>query len=77
MSVPHIDDVLLRACPSGPGFELVHPTTFGRLAGPVATIFAAVEAARSLGANAIWQQSFDNRGRPLGDPFRLLRPTDE
>jgi hypothetical protein len=33
--------------------------------------------ARELGGSAFWQQSVDNRGRPLGEPFRLLHAPPE
>ena len=57
------------------GFELVNPDTLGRVRGPFATMLAAIEAARGVGAK-VWQQSFDNRGRPLGDAFPLVSPKD-
>ena len=74
MKSPQPADVLLRGS-DDTGFELVHPDTLDRIHGPFPNMFAAVEAARGIGAK-VWQQSFDNRGRPLGEPFRLLRPDD-
>jgi hypothetical protein len=70
MKIPPAGDVLLRGS-DDTGFELVNPHTLDRVDGPFVTMFAAVQAARALGAQ-VWQQSFDNRGRPLGDPFPLL-----
>ena len=72
MKIPQAGDVLLRGS-DDTGFELVNPHTLDRVDGPFVSMFAAVEAARALGTK-VWQQSFDNRGRPLGDPFPLLRP---
>jgi hypothetical protein len=74
VKIPQADDVLLRGSDET-GFELVNPLTLNRVHGPFLTMVAAVEAARGLGAK-VWQQSFDNRGRPLGDPFPLLATKD-
>jgi hypothetical protein len=73
---PQAGDVLLRGDVTY-GFQLVDAMTHQVLAGPITTLEAVVELARGLGARAIWQQSVDNRGRPLGDPFRLLHPPQE
>ena len=55
------------------GFLLLHPITRQPIAKDLPSIAAAVEAARVHGIDEIWQQHVDFRGRPLGDPFRLLR----
>ena len=69
---PTSSDVLLRGSTDG-GFYLVDPTTETVIVKGLASIPAAIEAARSHGAAEIWQQHVDFRGRPLGDPFRLFR----
>ena len=69
---PKRGDALLVTSPDG-GFLLIHPTTHEPIARNLASIAAAVEAARKHGIDELWQQHVDFRGRPLGDPFRLLR----
>ena len=64
--------MLLRGDVEG-GFYLVDPTTEHVLVKGLASIAEAIEAARVRGADEIWQQHVDFRGRPLGDPFRLFR----
>jgi hypothetical protein len=73
MGAPKRGDVFLRGDVEQ-GFHIVDATTLKPIAAAVPTVEAAVEVARLHGAGAIWQQTFDNRGRPLGDPFRLMRP---
>ena len=68
---PQLGDVLLRANSVG-GFQIVDAVSGKVVIASLPTLEAAVEAARGRGA--IWQQSVDNRGRPLGDPYRLLHP---
>jgi hypothetical protein len=68
---PSTRDVLLRG-DSATGFELVEAGSLHRIQGQIPSIEAAVEIARAHGAGVIWQQSVDNRGRPLGDPVRLF-----
>jgi len=67
---PKLGDVLLRGTPDT-GFVLVDAVTLQHVAGPLPSLPAAVEAAQRHGAPAIWQQAVDNRGRPLGELFRL------
>jgi hypothetical protein len=70
---PKRGDVFLRG-DVVQGFHILEAITLQPIVGPVPTIEAAVEAARLHGAGTIWQQTLDLRGRPLGAPFRLLRP---
>jgi hypothetical protein len=66
------DGVVLRFDSSG--FHLYTAKTQAHVAGPLSNLAAAIEEAWRLGAPVIWQQSVDNRGRPLGNPFRLSPP---
>jgi hypothetical protein len=70
---PQEGDVFLSGDPLA-GFHILNAISLEAIAGPL-PLEAAIEAARVHGG-AIWQQTLDNRGRPLGDPFRLLRPRD-
>ena len=64
-------DLLIRPVKGG-RFELVELASQKHVgAGVFETIAAAVSAARALNPQAIWQQNIDDRGRPLGDPFRI------
>jgi hypothetical protein len=56
------------------GFELIDALTSATIEHALPSVRAAIEAARRHGAGTIWQQTVDNRGRPLGDPFRLVSP---
>ena len=67
------NDVILRGDASA-GFHLYDADTDFHLAGPLPSVAAAVEVARQYGA-VIWHQGVDNRGRVLGEPFRLLHPS--
>ena len=67
---PEAGDVILRATASS-GFEVIDAITHRIVAGPLATAHAAIAAAMQYGARGIWQQSIDNRGRVLGDPYKL------
>jgi hypothetical protein len=73
---PQVGDVLLRG-DTRQGFQIVDAISHEILAASIPTLEAAIETARRHGASAIWQQSLDNRGRPLGDPFRFLRPAEK
>ena len=73
---PQAGDVLLRGNVVH-GFQLVDAVSRRILAGPMTTLDAAVALAREMGSRAIWQQLVDNRGRPLGEPFRLLHAPPE
>ena len=75
MSNPKMGDVILRSLDGS--FELVDALTGQRLFHNILSLPAAVEIARQLGAAQIWQQNVDNRGRALGEPFRLLRPPSD
>ena len=70
MSVPQIGDILIRNLGTD-RFVLVDAVTGKHLAGPVKGFAVAVTIAQQRGARAIWQQNTDERGRPLGDPFKL------
>jgi hypothetical protein len=63
--------VVLRAS-FNDGFVLADLQTDLLVERNLPSLQAAVEAARRLGVTEIWQQNVDNRGRPLGDPFKLL-----
>jgi len=71
--VPQDGDVFLRGDAMG-GFHVLDAMSLEPIAGPIHSVEVAIEVAR-LHGGAIWQQTVDNRGRPLGDPFPLLRPT--
>ncbi len=71
---PRMGDVLLRG-DGHLGFELVTAVTHEPIETEIPSLEAVVEVARSHGATTIWQQSFDNRGRALGDPVRLFTLT--
>ena len=70
MQSPERGDLLLRGSPDT-GFELCDPITSQRVAGPFASISDALQVAQALSPRSIWQQSFDNRGRALGDMSQL------
>jgi hypothetical protein len=71
-TAPQSGDVVLRGDHTS-GVEIVDAVTRLRIAGRFRTLEAAVATARFYGAAAIWQQTVDNRGRPLGDAYRLER----
>ena len=71
MPTPQSGDILIRRANGNDAFELHDVVTLERLAGPFEDFAAAVAAARAKKPRAIWQQTLDDRGRPLGDPFRL------
>jgi hypothetical protein len=75
VNIPKEGDVFLRGDLIG-GFHVLNAISLEPIAGPIPSIEGAIEVARRHGG-AIWQQTLDNRGRPLGDPFRLLRPHDD
>jgi hypothetical protein len=66
-----LGSVVLRAA-FNDGFVLADLQTDALVERNLPSLQAAVEAARRLGVTEIWQQNVDNRGRPLGDPFKLL-----
>ena len=53
-------------------FDVIDARSLQRVAGPFPRFEIAYAAARERSQGAIWQQSFDNRGRALGDPVKLL-----
>jgi hypothetical protein len=66
-------DVIIRSL-SEDGFLLVDAVTRKTLNGPFPTFADALNAALGFvkpGAT-IWQENVDNRGRPLGPPFRVV-----
>jgi hypothetical protein len=69
-AAPQPGDVVLRGDPKS-GVEIVDAVTRQRIAGRFRTLEAAVATARFYGAAAIWQQTVDNRGRALGEAYRL------
>ncbi len=71
MPTPQTGDILIRRTNGNDAFELHEVVTLKRLAGPFEDFATAVAAARAKKPRAIWQQSVDDRGRPLGDPCRL------
>jgi hypothetical protein len=70
--LPQSGDLVLRGDQTA-GVEIVDAVTRKRIAGRFRTIEAAVATARFYGALSIWQESVDNRGRPLGQAYRLER----
>ena len=74
-TVPRSGDVLVRG-DGHAGFELVKAVTYEPIQTNLPTVEAAIDVARAQGAMTIWQQSFDNRGRALADPVRLLTLTE-
>ena len=75
VTVPRFGDVLLRG-DGHAGFELVKAVTHEPIRTNLPTVEDAIEVARAQGAAVVWQQSFDNRGRALGDPVRLFKLTE-
>ena len=71
MPVPQAGDILIRSLTGDHRFTLLDVVTERTIAGPFEGFRSAVTYARALNARAIWQQSVDDRGRVLGDPFRL------
>ena len=69
MPVPQVGDILIRD--TGDMFMLTDRVTGKHIAGPFKGYLLAAAAARIRGARAIWRQNVDERGRPLGDPFKL------
>ena len=66
MRTPEAGDVVLRGS-TNHGYQIVDAISHRLLGGPVASVTAALELAAQHGATTVWQQSVDNRGRPLGD----------
>ena len=63
-------DIVIRGITES-GFVLLEAESLTPIAGPFEFFQTAVAAARVRQPHAIWQQSVDNRGRLLGDPFPL------
>lgn len=72
VSHPQLGDVVLRGSFSA-GFEIVDAITDRHIAGPM-QLSRAIQVAKAHGASGLWQQSVDDRGRPLGPPTRLVLP---
>jgi hypothetical protein len=73
---PHAGDLLIRTTPGHheqSEFVIVDPATNRVVAGPFASLAAALNGARSIkrSRGRIWQQILDDRGRPLGPVLRL------
>ena len=71
MPFPQAGDILIRSLTGDHRFTVLDVLTERTIAGPFEGFHSAVAYARSLNPRAIWQQSVDDRGRVLGDPFRL------
>ena len=67
---PRQGDALLRG-DAIQGFNVVDAISLQPIAGRIFSREAAMDVARLYGG-AVWHQTVDNRGRPLGDPIRLL-----
>ena len=63
-------DLVLRGSLSD-GFHLHDRGTGELVAGPFFTFEEVLNAADAAGATELWRQSTDERGRPLGDLFKL------
>ena len=63
-------DLVLRGSPSD-GFYLHDRVTGTLVAGPLFRFDEMLDAAHAAGATELWRQSTDERGRPLGDLFKL------
>ena len=71
MPVPQAGDILIRSLTGNHRFTLLDVVTERTIAGPFEGFQSAIADARALNARALWQQSVDDRGRVLGDLFRL------
>lgn len=69
MLLPQPGDLLVRGT-APDRFELVDAVSFEFVDGPFVNLQTALEAAIAREAPAIWQQNFDDHGRPLYDPFQ-------
>ena len=67
---PQVGDILIRGL-KNQRFTLLDVVTTKFLSGPFDGFPAAAAAARALNARMIWQQTVDERGRVLGNPFPL------
>jgi hypothetical protein len=63
-------DLILRGS-FGTGFELVDAVTHTVKVSNLPTVESALKAAMRLQPNCVWQQNVDERGRPIGELFRL------
>ena len=66
---PATGDVILRWLGGG-AFDVVEAETCRHLTGPV-SLSRAIALAKASGAAVIWQQNLDERGRPVGTPYRI------
>jgi hypothetical protein len=66
----HRGDLILRGSPRE-GFQLFDAQTRKPVSGPLSTFDEVFSAAREYGADSLWRESVDDRGRPLGNLFRL------
>jgi hypothetical protein len=69
MFAPKRGDVLLRGSTES-GFVVLDATNRKSLSAPLA-LREVIALARQHGAKTIWQQHLDERGRPIGEPFRV------
>ncbi len=72
MGIPQFGDIVVQGTTAN-GYVLVDAITQRTIAGPVTLCAAAVALARALSTSDVWHQSMDNRGRPLGEPYRLTK----
>lgn len=72
MAGPKAGDVLLRGSLEE-GFQLTEAVTGRVLRDDFLPLPEALRAAGWQHGVEVWQQNVDNRGRVLGEPFRLTR----
>jgi hypothetical protein len=72
MPAPQVGDILIRpGAAAADTFILVDVVTGKYVGGPFRGLALAVGAAKSKAPRAIWHQNVDERGRPMGEPFKL------
>ena len=72
MPAPQVGDILIRhGAAATDTFLLVDVVTGKYLGGRFLGLEMALVAAKTRHPRAIWHQSVDERGRPMGDPFKL------
>ena len=63
-------DLILRGSPAD-GFLLIDAVTRTAVAGPLFTFSQVFRVAREYGAQALWREAVDDRGRPRNGLFKL------
>ena len=75
MPVPRTGDVLIRVQTNTTPttYVILEAETHRAIGGPFASLAeAAMAAAKHVGAmGSVWQENFDQRGRPMGPPQRF------